>query len=68
MNGHGAEMRIQRWERITIPREPGVYFSICKRRLHYPEFNGSRLSRGCIKVTLISQRMGRKTAEGAQIM
>ncbi len=64
MNGHGAEIKIHtERELITIPREPGVYFSICKRWLHYPEFNRSRLSCGCIKVRLIRQRIGRKTEE-----
>lgn len=50
---------------IPIPREPGVYFSICKRWLHYPVVNHSRLSCICIKVRLIreeleSKRRGRK--------
>ena len=69
MNGHGAEMKIQRerereGELITIPRVPGVYFSICKRWLHYPEFNRSRLSGGCIKVTLIRRANRKKDRRG----
>lgn len=63
VNGCRAET-----EPITIPREPGVYFSICKRWLHYPEFNRSRTGCGCIKVTIITSRMGRKAEVGAQIM
>lgn len=69
MNGHGEEIKVQgEGELITLPREQGVYFFICKRRLHYPEFNRSRLSCGCIKVTLIRRRIGRETEEGTQIM
>ncbi|CAJ1053899.1 Hypothetical predicted protein [Xyrichtys novacula] len=30
-------------------KEPGVYFSICKQQLHYPEFNRSGRSCGSIK-------------------
>lgn len=67
VNGQGAEIKIQR-KLITIPRAPGVYFSICKRWLHYPEFNRSRLRCDCIKVRLIRRRIGWKTKEGTQIM
>lgn len=70
-NVNEAVIKIQReGERglITIPREPGVYFSICNRRLHYPEFNRSGRSCGSIKVRLIRQRMGGETEEGTQIM
>lgn len=53
---------------MTIPREPGVYFSICKCWLHYPGFNRGEPSHGGIKVRLIRRPIGRKIGGGAEIM
>lgn len=68
MNGQEAEIKIKERRLITLPWEPGVYFSICKFWLHYPEFNRSETSRRRAKVKLISQPMGRKAEKGAQIL
>lgn len=63
-----AEIRIEGRRAYYLPWEPGVYFSICKFWLHYPEFNRSEMSRRRAKVKLISQPMGRKAEKQAQMM
>lgn len=68
VNGQGAEIKIKGGRDGYLPWEPGVYFSICKFWLHYPEFNRSEMSRRRAKVKLISQPMGRKGEKWAQMM
>lgn len=60
--------REQRRSLLPFPGSQVFIFSICKRGLHYPEFNRSRQSCGCIKVRQIRQRIGGRDEVGAQIM